>query len=445
MNEILNDSFVLKKMDYFIKEINEKKYFQRYDLHNEFNQLNDFINKYKNKKKRLPFTFELLDTFLNKLDDSKLIREIKSLLYSKDCNWFIKVGQYFFYNLFNWMQQYKKDDRNFVNKFIREWWDFFIKYEKNGKNLINDKIRTPNKILLELTNNCNLNCIMCGIGKYGYDPSRNMSIDLLKSLCSTILSKTSLIRLNGLGESTILPSFIDYLNLLSNLPAKLEIVTNLMVKKREIWNKLIENNVTFLISCDSSNPKIFESIRRGANFNIFKKNLEFIGKSISNPLNAHIIFTLMEYNINELNGVVELAANHGIGGVIVNVVKISADKMSWIRMNEKEILKNFYEAFELAQSLNIKLKIPDHVGHLIIDDKIAKKTCKAFCQNPWNEVYVRYNGDLTVCNMLNPYIYGNCKLMPFEEIWNGLNANLFRNFVNTEFKHQYCRDCYYVI
>lgn len=55
----------------------------------------------------------------------------------------------------------------------------------------------------------------------------------------------------------------------------------------------------------------------------------------------------------------------------------------------------------------------------------------------WKEFYMRYNGDLTVCNMLNPYIYGDCRYYPFEKIWNGLNANMFRFFVNTKFRHYF--------
>ena len=83
---------------------------------------------------------------------------------------------------------------------------------------------------------------------------------------------------------------------------------------------------------------------------VFKKNLNYIGKNISDPLQAQIIFTLMEQNI---------------------------------------------------------------------DHKISNKSCNDFCEKPWKEVYIRYNGDLTVCNMLNPYIYGNLKNYSFESIWNG--------------------------
>ncbi|MBD3215110.1 MAG: SPASM domain-containing protein [Candidatus Lokiarchaeota archaeon] len=80
-----------------------------------------------------------------------------------------------------------------------------------------------------------------------------------------------------------------------------------------------------------------------------------------------------------------------------------------------------------------------------INRSIATKTCQKFCQNPWEEVYIRYNGDLTPCNMLNPYIYGNLNNSDFVDLWTGLNAELFRKFLNSENRHQYCQDCYYLI
>ena len=286
---------------------------------------------------------------------------------------------------------------------------------------------------------------MCGIGKYGYDLSRDIPLTLLHSLCEGILSHASLIRLNGLGESTIMPNFLECLELITNLKAQLEIVSNLTVQKPEIWDKLIENNTNFLISCDCANPQKYESIRRGAIFSGFLKNLEYIGKNISNPLQGQIIFTLMQINYNDLEDVIELAANNQLGGVIVNVVKSDNGEQSWLNEKHEEIVKIFHKAHSLAESLDVKLKLPDHLGNFQIKSNISNPSCESNCENPWNEVYIRYNGDLTACNMLNPYIYGNCKNYAFEKVWNGLNADMFRTFVNTKYRHYYCRECYYLV
>ncbi len=439
----MEDKFVLKSAEDLFHGIIETKSFERYNLSNIYCDYEELKKSFKKNINREPFVYDFIELALE--SGNKSIRKsVKSILFEKSYNWFITVGQYFFYNLYNWTQNFEIFNKSNFNRFdfLGKWWKKFIQYENQKEKPI---LNLPEKILLELTNNCNLRCIMCGIGENGYDPSRNLPLNLLKKLCNEVLSEVSLIRLNGLGESTIITNFLEYLNLICELPAQLEIITNLTVQNRAIWNKLLDHQTNFLISCDSSNPIKFESIRIGSKFEVFKKNLNYIGKNISDPLQAHIIFTLMEQNIEDLLGVIELVANNELGGIIVNVVKLNPDKYSWIDNNYENILQIFIKAYDIAKEKGLYLKLPDHLGKKQIDHKISKKSCNDFCENPWKEVYIRYNGDLTVCNMLNPYIYGNLKNYSFESIWNGLNAEMFRNFVNTKFRHYYCRDCYYLI
>ncbi len=418
-------------------------YFGRYDLSNEWSQLSECIEEYRKRIGREPFMYEMVANSLGNLENS-IKNQVLEILYQKDKGWFFNIGQYLFYNLSQWSKDFDSLAGHSLSDFLQLWWSKFLELElatqDNNKNS-----SYPRKILLELTNNCNLNCVMCGIGKNGYDPNKNMPLDLLNSISESALSKAELIRLNGLGESTIIPDFLDYLAILSNFDAQLEIVTNLTLANNKTWDKLLENNTNFLISCDSASSQLFESIRRGAKFSLFKKNLKYIGANISNTLQGQIIFTLMESNIHEIAKVVDLAAEMGLGGVIINVVKLDSTQNEWMYQKVDEIMENFQKAYDLATSYKIALKLPDHLGRIPVNKNISNPSCHLHCNNPWEEVYIRYNGDLTVCNMLNPYIYGNCQNASFEEIWNGLNADLFRCFVNTGYRHYYCRDCYYLV
>ena len=429
-------------------ETSSNNYFKRYDLSKEWSQLSRQIHNFRSTIGREPFMYDLIPNLFLKIECS-MKKYVNDVLFQKDNEWFFKIGQYLFYNLSQWIKNFSCNassalEGQHLTKFMKKWWNKFLNFEKNGKNKA--KINSfPRKILLELTNNCNLNCVMCGIGKNGYDPSRDFPLDLLYSLSENVLKNTKLIRLNGLGESTIIPNFLEYLNILSELSAQLEIVTNLTVANNKIWDKLLENNTNFLISCDSSSSQLFKSIRRGASFTSFKKNLKYIGTNISNPLQGQIIFTLMECNIPEITKVVDLAAKMGLGGVIINVVKVGSNQNGWMYQQFENIIEQFQKAYDLADSFNVVLKLPDHIGNLPINKNISNLSCQLHCNNPWEEIYIRYNGDLTVCNMLNPYIYGNCQNDSFEEIWKGLNAELFRTFVNTKYRHYYCKDCYYLV
>ncbi len=441
------DKFILKNVREMFN-ITSNNYLKRYDLSNEWAQLNKEINIYKSNFGREPFMYDLIDMLLVKLKDN-MKKKVKVVLYRKNLEWFLNIGQYLIYNTYQWIKNFHCNSNidlgeQHLDDFIENWWSKFLDFEDKGVKLKKEK-SFPKKILLELTNNCNLNCIMCGVGKKRYDPSRNLPLDLLNYLSENILIKAEIIRLNGLGESTILHNFFEYLDILSKLPAQLEIVTNLTVTKNEIWDKLIENNTNFLISCDSSSADLFEKIRRGANFTNFKTNLRYIGSNISNPLQGQIIFTLMDCNVHELSKVVNLTADMGLGGVIVNVVKTNKNDYNWMNLKYEIIIKEFQKAYQLSKSYDLILKLPDHLGKIPVNEQISNKSCHFNCINPWEEIYIRYNGDLTVCNMLNPYIYGNCQNYSFKEIWNGLNAELFRAFVNTKYRHHYCKDCYYLV
>ena len=438
---------VLRSAETIFSDIIQKGYFERYDTASLQHEFINFNNSFKIKNGRTPFIYELFHYFFRSLDPS-LRQKVLELFYEKDYNWFITTGQYLLFNLYSWIKELRNvdnlhDNSAKISQFLNVWWGNFHDIELNGiKETPSSEY--PTKILLELTNNCNLDCIMCGVGRNPYDAKKNLSLDLVKSLCNDVLKKVSYLRLNGLGESTILPNFLEYLELISGLPLQLEIVTNLNVKNQLVWKKLIDANTNFLISCDSSNPRIYETIRRRASFSVFKHNLKLLSDSISHPLQAQIIFTLMKININEIQGVMEMALDFGLGGVIINVVKSEANNQKWIDNNFDLILQLFYKASSFAKKHGVKLKLPDHLGNFLIDTEISNPSSKNQCFNPWKEVYIRYNGDATVCNMLNPYIYGNLNLMSFEDLWSGANSQMFRKLANTRIKHPYCKDCYYL-
>lgn len=446
----MNHNFITKTIGELRDYISENRTFLRYDVSDFYNSYNKAMKKFNRSKHRNMFIYELLDSLLNSLD-SKLSSQIKKDLHSKDFNWFKRIGQYFFFNLTQWYGCINPNGQDILSlfnatrkDFFEKWWKYFLRFEQNQRTENEDTPSYPEKVLLELTNNCNLNCIMCGIGAYGYDKSRNMSLDLVDRLSKHVLSKVKTIRINGLGESTIIPNILEYLQKIFSLNKQLEIVTNLTVQNENLWSRLLNKHTNMLISCDSADPQTYETIRRGANFNSFLKNLKFIGENINHPLQAQIIFTLMKQNLDDLPEVIELSSQHNLGGVVVNVVKL--DTMDYFSKKEIDTIKQTFEkSYNLARDYGLSLKLPDHIGNVPINSQISTKTCKEFCSNPGNEVYIRYNGDLTPCNMLNPYIYGNLELDSFSNLWTGLNASIFRHFLNTHHRHHYCRNCYYLL
>src|SRR5690554_4176486 len=63
------------------------------------------------------------------------------------------------------------------------------------------------EVLIELSNNCNLSCKMCGYGQKAIEEKRFISWDLFCKIINSLRGKTEILRLNGRGESTLHPEF----------------------------------------------------------------------------------------------------------------------------------------------------------------------------------------------------------------------------------------------
>ena len=308
----------------------------------------------------------------------------------------------------------------------------------------------PEKFLIELTQSCNLDCIMCGIGKYGYQQKFTIPLEIFHQIVDELLSdpRIKVVRLNGLGESLIIPNFLDYLKLLSDKNFRLEIFTNLHVPFEHI-KVLLDKGARIYISADSPNPHTFEFIRRRSNFRLFVENLNKVvnyAKKLNMIDDIYVNMTILKINYRDVPEMVKFLAKHGIKNLLVTMVKEECGS-PWVKSIREEIIKYFRIAEELADKLGVNIFLPDHLEGNKVEFRYSTETSNTHCECSLKEVVIRFNGDLTACNMMNPFTYGNIYLSLtkeyFLELWNGPNAIFLRSVLNTENKPWYCFNCYH--
>jgi hypothetical protein len=156
-------------------------------------------------------------------------------------------------------------------------------------------------------------------------------------------------------------------------------------------------------------------------------------------------------NLDEIVPVVELAADAGAGLIIFNMVN-EATRSPWMDTRFDEIAIRFMQADTIAARHGVRLRIPDHVGKRPLRLDQTHRSSATYCDRPWKEILVRWDGEATTCNMFHPWSYGN--LSPpgpprdvasrFRRIWDGPNASLIRHHINSDSPHPYCRDCYFL-
>lgn len=307
-----------------------------------------------------------------------------------------------------------------------------------------ESIPWPTRAIVELANTCNLDCPMCRVGREGVDLRRVMTLDRFRRLASELFPLIRDVRLNGLGESTVIPAFTAYLDVLDDFDVSVELITN-GTGALATYERLVERGATLLFSWDAASPSLFERLRRPARWDVVTSTLIAVArhardKSASELL--HLLFTLQAANVRELRALVERAAAWNVPNVVVNVAKLGNN--GWFAPVADDVREELHSADEVARTLGIRLFLPDQILGMRIDTASACPTSASGCDRPWKEVVVRWDLDVQVCNMFNPYVYGNLALHSFERIWRGAFARTFRQHVNGPMPHPYCEDCAYI-
>lgn len=176
----------------------------------------------------------------------------------------------------------------------------------------------PLNIGVEVTNHCNLNCIMCNNDKMKR-PKGNMSMGLYKKIIDEVALENPATRiwLDFYGEAMIvgykLYYMVDYAKKkgLTNVC----INTNATLMKPEYAEMLLDSGVDYIsIDCDGFSKEVYESIRVNADRDVFYKNVEYLleyKKKINSDTVIDVKIIEMEQNKHEVKKVVEYWRNRG--------------------------------------------------------------------------------------------------------------------------------------
>ncbi len=117
----------------------------------------------------------------------------------------------------------------------------------------------PRRLVLELTNACNLNCIMCGRNAAKFKPTR-FQMDWLRYM-EPLLDIVEEVTLMGWGEPTIHPEFVQMLELIHNHNARIYFCTNGM-RLGHFKQAIFDNHVdVFAVSVDGATAETNARIR----------------------------------------------------------------------------------------------------------------------------------------------------------------------------------------
>ncbi|MBI4687492.1 MAG: radical SAM protein [Nitrospirae bacterium] len=302
----------------------------------------------------------------------------------------------------------------------------------------------PRRLVFELTNRCNFNCIMCGRGDASLQ-SNDMPMSIIRQFepCFKYVEE---ITLHGWGESTIYSRFFDILEFLDRYPMlRKYFVTNgstLLKISKAIFDYHVD---VFAVSLDGATSATNDSIRKGGNFYREISSLRRIiaEKEKRNLDYPHInfIFTAIRSNIHELPEMVNLAWNLGLPEIkVVYLTVFKEELLHETLLNQQELVRrSFGEARERAEKFNIKLKLPEIQG-----SGEAGLSRHKPCFFPWRDIYVGSDGYLRPCQASSHKLVHVSDFNSFEDLWNCTELQGLRRAVNNEhLMPSQCYNCYH--
>lgn len=300
----------------------------------------------------------------------------------------------------------------------------------------------PRRLVLELTNACNLNCIMCGRNAADFKPTV-FDMDNFYSL-EPLMDIAEEVTLMGWGEPTIHPHFIEMLEVINRHSARKYFCSNGMNLKK-IKNAIFDHNVdVFAISLDGATDETNSRIRRGSKINEITEDLKDIvrikkERGLKYPW-INFVFCAMDSNIQELPDLVRLAAEIGIEEVKVVYLTVFEEDLLHETLwgHEDKIKAVFEETIKVGEELGIVLKLPHYIGEDEAGDKLHKD-----CFVSWRDFFLGSDGYVRPCMSTPVQFFKYDKNKDFMEMWNSSEYQEYRKNVNDQVNMDLpCRRCY---
>ena len=300
----------------------------------------------------------------------------------------------------------------------------------------------PRRLVFELTNACNLNCVMCGRNAADFKGTM-FSMDWFKWF-EPMFDTVEEVTLMGWGEPTVHPNFAEMLEIIDRHSARKYFCTNGM-KLDDLKDAILDHHVdVFGVSLDGSTSETNNRIRRGSDLNKIANSLIEIEKAkkdrgLKYPW-INFVFCAMKSNLHELPGLVKLAHEVGIDEVKVVYLTafddILAKEVLWDCQDE--VREVFNEAVKLGEEYGILLKLPHIQGEDVAGNKEHKD-----CFVSWRDFFLGSDGYIRPC-MSTPIHFDKFDMSrDFFDMWNSQQYQNYRRAVNdAQMMDNPCKRCY---
>lgn len=282
----------------------------------------------------------------------------------------------------------------------------------------------PIDITFEISNKCNLECIMCG-GEFSSSIRKNKEklpaiknnypLDFLTQL-KPFLKNLKTARFQG-GEPFLINEYIEIIEYINNNNNKCHIYiqTNGTVFNNRVNKIMCNKNIHLSVSMDSLEKENFEFIRKNSNYELFRENLtKFKEISNKNLYTLNINFCIMNNNYYEIPALFEFCSTNKYSLNIVPVEYPSILSLSNLPYNMLIDIKNdiiHKVSDENKNKFNTVYKsLINYIDNMIVKTTENDKLIQSYLEKSTTHIYKliseylnNYLGENSVAQIITHY------------------------------------------
>ncbi len=261
----------------------------------------------------------------------------------------------------------------------------------------------PIEISIELTNRCNLACIMCNRQEMTR-PLGNISWQTFKKIVDQTCQAAELYYFHCLGETLLHPKLAEMIDYCAQKKVPVSLATNATLLSKQKTRMLLAHPPDHIfLAMDAIDPQTYQKIRGKNYFHQVRQNiLNYLKEKKKNPVKtqAVVLFIKQKINENQVDKFRRYWQDKGASGVYVKLI---------------------------MQFINLKPQ-----------GKPARR-----CPFPWQRISFTWQGEAFPCCIDTNcrFNLGNINDQPFVKIWNGINYQKLRSSLNTGRLNPLCRCC----
>ena len=276
------------------------------------------------------------------------------------------------------------------------------KYINNlNKNLYSE---IPTTLNVELTNKCNLNCVMCPTQNSKRDKGW-MDLSLFKKILNESVDMgVKQVGLFTVGESILHPKIDKFISISKQRDVYTYLDTNGNHIRDDMYERIIDAGLDSLkFSIDAHCQDIYKQIRKGGHFNNVLNNLikfDNLRKKKKSSLRLYAYYLINSINEKYI-------------AEFINVVGPYVDEIEFFVVLNHGISESYYQTLFPKRYKSIMIKHKNEV-------------C---CPNPWKRIVLSWDGYLTACciDFELSLSYGQYESGRLNASWNNDRATFIRN------------------